>query len=464
MNRDATTATTTRVSRRAVVAASFGNGMEWYDFTVYAFFAGYISHNFFRDDDPGTALISTFVIFGTGFVARPLGAVVIGLYGDRKGRKAAMMLSLSTMGAGTLLLVVAPPVAVLGLGAPALLLVGRLLQGFSAGGEIGGATAFLVEHAPPGRKARYAAWLQASMGICNLAAAAVGVALTTFASESAMNAWAWRIPFALGLLIIPVGVYIRRHLPETEEFEKSKPERNEQETTPGRGPLVQLLTEYRGRVITGFLFSVLWTVCVYTLVIYAPTYYESDAAGLGFTAQQSFLASLVGNAVLVAGCLVAGRAADTAGARRVLMAGALGLLVLPLPLLAWLHAQPAFPVLLLVHSLLCAGVAAFAGVAPSTLTRLFPVEVRSTGVALSYNIAAMVFAGFTPALMAWAVGSLTVYAPALWVAFAAAACLAAVPALFRVIPDSRSAVRPDRARSPARPAHGQAGVGQGDPS
>ncbi|MCX4549774.1 MFS transporter [Streptomyces sp. NBC_01267] len=431
MSSGAAAPATNGVARRAVVAASFGNAMEWYDFTVFAFFAGYISDNFFRDDDPGAALISTFVVFGTGFVARPLGAVVMGLYGDRKGRKAAMMLSLSTMAVGTLLLVVAPPVTVIGIGAPVLLLAGRLLQGFSAGGEIGGATAFLVEHAPPDRRARYAAWLQASMGICNLAAAAVGVTLTTFVSESAMSAWAWRIPFALGLLIIPVGVYIRRHLPETEEFEKVQPAKPAE--SPGRGPLVQLLTVYRGRVVTGFLFSVLWTVCVYTLVIYAPTYYESDAAGLGFTTQQSFLASLVGNAVLVVGCLVAGRAADRAGAQRVIVAGALALLVLPFPLLAWLHAQPALPVLLLVHCLLCAGVAAFAGVAPSTLTRLFPVAVRSTGVALSYNLAATLFAGFTPALMAWAVASLTVYAPALWVAGAAVACLAAAPALFRQI-------------------------------
>ncbi|MGW0737692.1 MFS transporter [Streptomyces sp. NPDC002851] len=422
------TATTDSVARRSVAAASVGNALEWYDFTVYAFFASYIAHNFFRNNDPTSALISTFVVFGAGFVARPLGAVVVGIYGDRHGRKAALMLSMATMGLGTLVLALTPPAAFIGIAAPVLLLVGRLLQGFSAGGEIGSAAAYLIEQAPPDRRARYAAWLQASMGMSNLIAAIVGVTITTLFSDSALDAWAWRIPFLIGLLIIPVGVYIRRRLPETDTFERHRAEQ-----TTKRNPLKRLLTEHPKAILTGFLFSVLWTVCVYALVIYAPTYYKDRAVGLGFTAQQSFTASLVGNIVLVIGCLVAGRVADRLGGKAVIACSSLALLVLPLPCLMLLHAQPTMPVLVMVHALLCATVAAFVGVAPSTLPRAFPVAVRSTGLSLSYNIAAIFFAGFTPALMTWATARITVYAPALWVAIGSLACLCAVPALFRQI-------------------------------
>lgn len=416
------------VARRSVAAASVGNALEWYDFTVYAFFASYVAHNFFQNNDPTSALISTFVVFGAGFVARPLGAVVVGMYGDRRGRKAALMLSMATMGIGTLVLAVTPPAAFIGFAAPALLLVGRLLQGFSAGGEIGSAAAYLIEQAPPDRRARYAAWLQASMGISNLIAAIVGVTITTLFSESAINDWAWRIPFVLGLLIIPVGVYIRRRLPETETFERHRAEEG-----PKRNPLKVLITEHPKAMLTGFLFSVLWTVCVYALVIYAPTYYKDEAVGLGFTAQESFTASLVGNVMLVIGCLLAGRLADRVGGKPVIVYSSLALLVLPLPCLLLLHAQPTMPVLVTVHTLLCAVVAAFVGVAPSTLPRAFPVAVRSTGLSLSYNIAAIFFAGFTPALMTWATAEVTVYAPALWVGVGSLACLCAVPALFRQI-------------------------------
>lgn len=444
------------VARRSVVAASLGNAMEWYDFTVYAFFAGYIARNFFTSDDPQSAMIGAFVVFGTGFVARPLGAVVIGLYGDRRGRKAALTLSIGTMGAGTLVLALTPSAEYIGIAAPILLLVARLLQGFSAGGEIGGAAAFLVEHAPPDRRGRYAAWLQGSMGVCNLVAAVAGVTITTALPESAVNDWAWRLPFILGLLIIPVGVYIRRQLPETEAFEQNNADAKQQ-----RSPVLRLVREYRGQILTGFLFSVLWTICVYAFVIYGPTYYASTQTGLGFTARQTFLASLVGNVVLITGCVAAGRAADRLGAKRVVVAGALTLLVLPLPCLLWLHDQPTVPVLLVVHGLLCAGVSAFAGVAPSVLPRAFPVAVRATGVALSYNIAATLFAGFTPAIMAWATASVTPYAPALWVAIASVACLIAVPALFRQIASAEEREpHPPRMQGPVAAATERLDVGR----
>ncbi|WP_020497466.1 MFS transporter [Sciscionella marina] len=434
-----TAATDSRIARRSVVAASFGNAMEWYDFSVYAFFASYIAGNFFTSGDPTSALLSTFVVFGAGFVARPIGAILVGIYGDRVGRKSALMLSIGSMGIGTLLLVVAPPVTLIGVGAPILLLAGRLLQGFSAGGEIGGAAAFMLEHAPADKRGRYASWLQASMGLSNLLSAVIGFAITSFFPDSAVRDWAWRIPFLVGLLIIPVGLYVRRKLPETAQFTAQRPEQR-------RNPLFTLLREHPMRILSGFLFSVQWTVCVYAFVIYLPTYYKEPAIGLGFTGQESFLASLMGNIVLVAGCVAAGRLADRIGAKPLIVASSLALLVLPVLLLLWLRAQPNLTVLLIVHTVLCASVAGFVGVAPSTLPRAFPVAVRSTGLALSYNIAAIAFAGTTPALMTWATVRLTTLAPALWVMLGSVASLVVIPLLvkqIRQVSEQESAPRND---------------------
>ncbi|GAA5157085.1 MFS transporter [Pseudonocardia eucalypti] len=416
------------VARKSVAAASFGNAMEWYDFSVYAFFASYVAANFFPSGDPTAALLGAFLVFGAGFVARPLGAVVIGMFGDRRGRKAALVLSIAAMGLGTLILAAAPPFAVIGVGAPILLLIGRLLQGFSAGGEIGGAAAFMIEHSPADRRARYAAWLQASMGISNLMSAVVGLAITTLLPREAVAEWAWRIPFVLGLLIIPVGLYTRRRLPEPEVFER------ERDRSGGwLSPLRTLFAEHPGALGAGFLFSVLWTVAVYALVIYPTTYYKDPAVGLRFTDQQAFLATVVGNVVLIAGCLVSGRLADARGARWVIVAGSAALLVVPLPGLLLLHAAPSTAVLVLVQVVLSATVSVFVGAAPATLPMAFPVAVRSTGMSLSYNLAAIFFAGFTPALMTWAVRTLSVYAPAFWVAAGAVASLTATPTLFRHI-------------------------------
>lgn len=418
------------IARRSVAAASFGNAMEWYDFSVYAFFASYMAHNFFREGDATSALISTFIVFGAGFVARPLGAVLVGMYGDRVGRKAALMLSIGTMGAGTLILAATPPLAFIGIGAPIMLLLGRLLQGFSAGGEIGGAAAFMIEHAPADRRAAYASWLQASMGVSNLIAAIAGFGITTLFAESVVYDWAWRIPFFLGLLIVPVGLYVRSKLPETDAFERHRADVHDRSK---RNPLRVVLTDHPQRIVAGFLFSVLWTICVYAFVIYLPTYYKEDASGLGFSSQESFLASLVGNIVLIIGCVAAGKAADRVGARKLVTYSCLVMLVVPMLCLVWLHASPTVPVLLIVHIILCANVAAFSGVAPSTLPRAFPTAVRSTGLALSYNLAAILFAGFTPALMTWATANVTVYSPALWVTLGSVTCLVAVPALFKQI-------------------------------
>lgn len=414
------------VARRAVIAASFGNAMEWYDFSVYAFFATYIAANFFAKGDSTQGMLSTFMVFAAGFIARPIGAVVIGLVGDRRGRKTGLLMSLFAMGLGVLLIAVTPPVSVIGIGAPILLLLGRLLQGFSAGGELGSAAAFMIEQAPTDRQATYASWLQASMGVSNLMSALLGLTLTSVFDEDTVTSWAWRIPFVLGLALIPVGLYIRKDLPETQTFEE------ETTTASTRSILTRLITRERAAFFSGLGFSALWTVAVYAFVIYGPTYYQK-APGLHFHASDGYLASAVGNVLLIAGCVTAGRLADRIGRRRVATWSALALCVVPVVGLLVLHAAPHLPVLLVVHSLICVTVAAFVGVAPSTLPMAFPAPVRATGISVCYNIAAIFLAGFTPVMLTWAVPHVSVYAPALLVAICALITLAALPTLFRQI-------------------------------
>src|ERR1700685_2734934 len=264
---------------RAILAASVGNLLEWYDFSVYALFAIYIAANFFPRSDPGLDLVKTFLVFGLGFVIRPLGAVLIGVYADRAGRKAALTLTILIMAGGTLIIALAPSFALIGIGAPWLLLAGRMLQGCSAGGEIGSATAFLVEHAPAAKRGRYAAWLQASMGMSNILGALVAFSIATLLPAAKIVAWGWRIPFLVGLLIVPVGVYLRRTLDETPQF---RAESRQHRDGPDRAtPLALVFRDYSRSLLVGMGISILWAVAVYVLLIFMPVLAQK---AFGFTA------------------------------------------------------------------------------------------------------------------------------------------------------------------------------------
>jgi MHS family proline/betaine transporter-like MFS transporter len=410
---------------RAVVAASVGNMLEWYDFTVYAAFAIYIARNFFPSNDPSIDLVKAFLAFGVGFVVRPIGAILIGLYGDRAGRKVALTLTILMMAGGTLIIAASPVYAAIGLGAPLLLLAGRVLQGFSAGGEIGGAAAFLVENASPDKKGIYASWLQASMGMSNILGALVAMSVTGLLSTEQVMAWGWRIPFAIGLLIAPVGLFLRKTLHETPAFETEKV-RQKAEARPLQSPLVVVFRDYWRQLLIGLSFSILWAVAVYTLMIFGPVYVQ-DA--FHFTPPQAQRASFIGNFLLVAGCFVSGAVSDRIGRRQMLTIGAALLLVAVLPLYLWLQASPTPGTLILVQTGFCILVGSFVGVAPAALSELFPTAVRATGMSLVYNTAITVFGGFAPALLTGIThrGTQLVFAPAWYVMAAALLALVSLP-------------------------------------
>lgn len=208
--------------RKAIIAATIGNGLEWFDFTVYSFFAVIIAKLFFPTGNDFTSFMLTVATFGVGFFMRPVGAVVLGIYADRVGRKAALTLTIMLMAIGTAIIGLAPTYAQIGIGAPILIVIARLIQGFSAGGEVGGATAFLIEYSPDERRGYFASWQQASQGISFILGAAMGAIVTNGLSPEQIDAWGWRIPFLFGLLIGPVGMYIRSHLHEPPAFEAQK--------------------------------------------------------------------------------------------------------------------------------------------------------------------------------------------------------------------------------------------------
>ena len=409
--------------RRAIIAASAGNALEWYDFTIYALFAVYIGQNFFHNDNPTVQLMGSFLAFGLGYVARPLGALLIGSYGDRKGRKAALTLTIMLMALGTLLIAIAPPYTAIGIGAPLLIVCGRVLQGFSAGGEVGSATAFLAEHAPAEKKGQYASWLQASMGICNIFGALVATLVTTVFTQDQITEWAWRIPFIIGLAIAPVGLWMRKALDETPHF-KLEAERMKQEGDTKKMPLLQVLREHPGRLLIGFGLSTLWAAGPYALIIFMPIYVQKT---LGFSSSQAFTAAFIGNFFLTAGCVMSGTLSDKIGRRKMLRFGAIALLVGVYPLMMWLGASHTTATLIVVQSAFCGMISLFVGVAPAALSEIFPTSVRSSGMSLSYNAAVTLLGGFAPAILTWITYTTGVsFAPALYVMGAALVTLVAI--------------------------------------
>jgi MFS transporter, MHS family, proline/betaine transporter len=244
---------------RLIVATSIGNALEWYDITIYGYFAIYVSKAFFPNDDPRTSLLLTFGTFGLAYLARPIGGVILGAYADRHGRKASLLISIVLMTLGTLAVAVMPTFETIGILAPIAVLVARLVQGFSAGGEFGSSTAFLVEHRPD-RRGFIASWQFASQGLSNLLASAFGVGLTAWMAPADLSSWGWRLPFLFGVLVGPVGIYIRNHL------EDAGPPPAAQTS-----PVKQVLLHQKLRVLLGIGALAISTAVNY-LIIYMQTY------------------------------------------------------------------------------------------------------------------------------------------------------------------------------------------------
>ena len=244
-----------------IVAVSIGNALDWFEIVVYGYFAGIISTLFFPTNAAGVALLLTFLTFGVTFVVRPLGAIILGTYADRHGRKAAIQLSIILMAVASAAIVVVPDYQSIGIFAPGVLVAARLMQGFAVGGEFGSATAFLAEKDEK-QRGYYASWQFASQGIAAVLATAFGFAITGGLSSEQINSWGWRLPFLFGLLIAPVGLYIRHRLREAIDFEAMR---------VGRSPVGSIFRQQKLRLLTATGLIVLGTVATYTIV-FMPTF------------------------------------------------------------------------------------------------------------------------------------------------------------------------------------------------
>ena len=376
---DATSAAGTLSGRRAVIAAIVGNTLEWYDFAVYGFFALTLAKLFFPAGDPTVSLLLTVATFGVGFIMRPVGALVLGTLADRRGRKMALSLTILLMALGTAMIGLAPTYATAGAWAPAIIVLARLIQGFSAGGEIGGATAFLVEHAPPARRGLYASWQQASQAGALLLGSLTGALVTGLLPPADVEAWGWRVPFLLGLLIAPVGLFIRFRVSETDAFKAILRERAARPEA-SFSPLRDTLGKHRSAVVAGFGITIAWTVCTYFFLVTMPTYAVRQ---LGVPQSASFLANSVGLVLIVILAPMFGAWSDKVGRRPIMLVSACGILLLCWPLLFWLTHQPGVVNLVLAQIVFAVLIAGFSGPAPAAMAELYPPAMRSTGLSLS---------------------------------------------------------------------------------
>jgi MHS family proline/betaine transporter-like MFS transporter len=401
---------------RVIVAASIGNGLEWFDFAIYGFFAATIGKLFFPTESETASLLLSFATFGVAFMMRPIGAVVIGNYADRKGRKAALSLSITLMMIGTAIIALLPTYQTIGLAAPILITLARLLQGLSAGGEFGSATALLAEQDPL-RRGFYASWQVASQGLMIVLAAAFGIALSGVFAADAFGEHGWRIPFIFGLSLGPAAYYIRRKIDESPEFRPNQ---------TLKSPLRTVVTDQTARLVFGVGTVILATVASY-LVLFMPTYAIRQ---LGVPASAAFTAICLVGVIQLCLAPVFGAWSDRIGRFPIMAAAAGAFLVCIYPLFAWLAAAPSVERLIVVQVVSGLLVTAYFAPLPALLSELFPAGTRTSGLSLSYNFAVTVFGGFAPFIITWLIATTgSKLAPSYYAGAAAALSLVALIAL-----------------------------------
>ncbi|MGX1880817.1 MFS transporter [Streptomyces sp. NPDC055287] len=373
-------------SRRALVAGSVGNFIEWYEFGVYGYFATVIAAHFFTPEGGSDVegLIKTYASFALAFFFRPVGAAVFGRLGDRIGRRPTLILVICLMTGATTLIGVLPTYASIGAAAPWLLTLLRILQGLSAGGEFGGAVSIMTEFAPPGRRGRYGAWQSFTVALGLLAGAGTAAVLATVLTESQLNGWGWRVPFLLTLPLGLVALWLRLRLDETPAFSSAVVAMNEPVRPPPVGDTVRAIALGAGRLMG-------WSAAGYTFLVVLPSYLQST---LNATFQQALVATVLANLGFAASILPAGMVSDRVGRRTVMLTGALLVAVLALPLLNLVQ-DPGVSTYAKGAALFGAGAAVglMAGPGPAMLAEMFPTRVRYTGLGLAYSLSNAVFSG-----------------------------------------------------------------------
>lgn len=405
-----------------VLRVTSGNFLEMFDFFLYGFYATYISKTFFPSNDEYASLILTFATFGAGFLMRPLGAVILGSYIDRIGRRKGLIVTLGVMALGTVLIAFVPGYATIGIAAPILVLVGRLLQGFSAGVELGGVSVYLSEMATPGNKGFYVSWQSASQQVAIMASAIIGYLLSQWLTPVQIGAWGWRVPFFIGCMIVPVIFVIRRSLQETDEFLARKHH-------PSFREILQSIGANWRIVLAGMMMVVMTTVSFYLITVYTPTFGKSV---LRLSTADSLLTTFCVGMSNFFWLPVMGALSDKVGRKKILVTFTVLPILTAYPILSWLVANISFENLLVTELWLSFLYASYNGAAVVALTEVMPVHVRTVGFSLAYSLATAIFGGFTPMISTWLIEvTADKAAPGYWMTFAAVCGLVSVLMLYR---------------------------------
>lgn len=372
---------------RAVAAAGFGHLLEWYDFIIYAYAASIIAKRFFPTDSELGSLLLAFLVFGIGFLARPLGGMVLGPYADRKGRKATLILCLYLMAAGTLMIAFTPSYETIGVVAPLIIAAARLIQGFSVGGEASASTAFIVEWAPEGKRGLYGSFQQWSAGFGILLGSVVFTIISKSLPQVTLEDWAWRIPFLLGGLLAPIGMWLRLTIGETPKFEEAQID-----------PSVSTRSIPIGGIARAFGYAIPWSVAYYTILSYSPTFM---IRALQLKADDAFLISSISLVVFCAAVPLFGNLSDKIGRKPIVIAACLLMAACTYPMYAYMLGQKTFVAALIGQTVLILALAMYSGVGPALITEQFPTKNRLTWMATAYSISVAISGGFAPYIATW---------------------------------------------------------------
>lgn len=402
------------ISYKAVAAATAGTALESFDIAIYGFMAVTIAKLFFPTADPVLSLLVALGSYGVSFVMRPLGAAFLGSYADRRGRKAALSLSLTLMGLGSFAIAIMPTYAQIGFIAPVGIIAARLLQGFSIGGEQASAATFLAEQ-HPNRRGEFTSWLFTAAGLTVVLASGIGTLLTTSLTPEQLESWGWRLPFLFGTLIYPFAIYIRRKTHETLEFSVA---------AKTKTPIRDALTRQSGDIALAAILYGAGPILSY-LILFMPTF---AATQLGLPLSAAFSAGIIAGITMAITAPFFGVLSDRIGRFRLMFPTAIAILLLSWPAFALLVAYPCWSTLVFTQVLFATLAAAYSSSSPALLAELFPVSTRTTAIALSGALSITVFGGFAPLILAALVaGTGDKTSPSLYVMLGAA--LAAIALL-----------------------------------
>jgi MFS transporter, MHS family, citrate/tricarballylate:H+ symporter len=406
----------------AILRATSGNFLEQFDFFLFGFYASAIAKAFFPSENETAALLNAFGVFWLGALMRPVGAVVLGAYIDRIGRRQGLIVTLAIMAVGTVVIAFCPTYATIGLAAPVIVLIGRLLQGFSAGVELGGVSVYLSEISTPGNRGFYTSFQSSSQQVAIFVAATLGFVLSEMMPAATVAAWGWRIPFFIGCLIIPFIFLLRRTLEETPEFLAMKKHPTAPEV------FASALANWR-IVVLGMMIAILTTTTFYFVTVYTPTFGKTV---LKLTSRDALLVTLMVAVTNFFWNPVGGAVSDRLGRKPVLLTIAGLSLVTAYPALHWLVADPTFGKMLAVEMMFSFYFGVYSGTMLGCLVEIVPAHVRTTCFSMAFALAAALFGTFTPFASTWLIDHTGDKAsPGYWLMFAATLGIIAALTVYR---------------------------------